>query len=69
VPVYFGKENEPLEPSKCGCILIQVKNRDDAATPEAIFQEEFVEIENQKTGNGSTSAYLSDLGQRKPSIY
>ncbi|KAN0070545.1 hypothetical protein V8E54_011414 [Elaphomyces granulatus] len=40
---------EPLEPSKCGCILIQVKNRDDATTPEAIFQEEFIEIENRKT--------------------
>jgi hypothetical protein len=49
LPIYFGKENEPLEPSKCGCILIQVKNRDDATTPEAIFQEEFMEVENRKT--------------------
>jgi hypothetical protein len=30
-------------------VRVQVKNRDDATTPEAIFQEAFMEVENRKT--------------------
>jgi len=48
LPIYFGEENEPLDPSKCGCVMIQVKNRDAATTPKAIFQEEFTTVDEER---------------------
>ena len=48
LPIYFGGENEPLDPSKCGCVMIQVKNKNDPSTPRAIFKEEFTTVKEQK---------------------
>ena len=41
IPIYFGKADETFEPSKCGVILVQVKNKEKATTPSEIFREEF----------------------------
>ncbi|XTI89585.1 hypothetical protein V2W45_1458380 [Cenococcum geophilum] len=66
LPIYFGGENEPLDPSKCGCVMIQVKNKGAAITPGAIFHEEFTTVGNEqeasdvptkrKRGNASGSS-------------
>lgn len=48
LPIYFGEENEPLDPSKCGCVMIQVKNKGDATTPRAIFREKFTTAGTRK---------------------
>ena len=44
LPIYFGKESELFDPSKCGAILVQYRNKETATTPEEVFQEEFVSI-------------------------
>jgi hypothetical protein len=46
IPIYFGDESEPLDPSECGCIVAQVKNRDVGTTPSAIFQEDFTKVKD-----------------------
>jgi hypothetical protein len=48
IPIYLGKEDEALEPSKFSCIVIQVKNRDETTTPGAILHEEFTMVKNRK---------------------
>jgi hypothetical protein len=47
IPIYLGEEDEALEPSKCSCIVIQVKNRVETTTPEAILREEFTMVKNR----------------------
>jgi hypothetical protein len=44
IPIYFGDESEPLDPSECGCIVVQVKNREVATTPTALFGEDFTKV-------------------------
>ena len=41
LPIYFGNEGEHFDPSKCGIILVQDRNKDTTTTPEQVFQEEF----------------------------
>ncbi|KAI9776147.1 MAG: hypothetical protein M1839_000563 [Geoglossum umbratile] len=41
IPVYFGTDEETVDPAKCGVILIQNKNRVRATTPNHIFDEVF----------------------------
>jgi hypothetical protein len=46
IPIYFGDENEPLDPKECGCIVVQVKNREKATTPRTLFAEDFTTVED-----------------------
>jgi len=39
IPVYYGTEDEPFNPSNCGVILVQVKNDQHATTPREIFKD------------------------------
>ncbi|KKK21711.1 hypothetical protein ARAM_007644 [Aspergillus rambellii] len=48
IPVYFGSETGPFNPSDCGVILIQVKNKKKATTPGDMFGESFQEQESGK---------------------
>jgi hypothetical protein len=44
IPVYYGEDNEKFDPSKCGVILVQVKNKDNATTVTKIFDEDFINV-------------------------
>ncbi|KAH0555667.1 hypothetical protein GP486_006387 [Trichoglossum hirsutum] len=44
IPVYFDKDEEEFDQSKCGAIVIQNKNKEAATTPAYIFGEEFLKI-------------------------
>jgi hypothetical protein len=46
IPIYFGDESKPLDPSECGFIVVQVKNRDEGTTLWAIFGEDFTKVED-----------------------
>jgi hypothetical protein len=48
IPIYLGEEDEALELSKCSCIVIQVKNRVETTTPEAILREKFTLVNSRK---------------------
>ncbi|KAI9779346.1 MAG: hypothetical protein M1839_007454 [Geoglossum umbratile] len=42
IPVYFGTADEVFEPSKCGVVVVQVKNKEkDSIIPSHIFNERF----------------------------
>jgi hypothetical protein len=59
IPIYLGKEDEVLEPSKCSCIVVQVKNRIKTTTPGKILQGAFTIVEDRKrkaSGSPSTKA-------------
>ncbi|KAI9762592.1 MAG: hypothetical protein M1840_001218 [Geoglossum simile] len=43
IPIYFGSDEGPFNPSECGVIVIQAKNRTNATTPSSIFREQFVQ--------------------------
>jgi hypothetical protein len=44
LPVYYGPEAEEFDQSKCGVILVQIKNRVKATTLEHIFKEDFTKV-------------------------
>ena len=45
IPIYFSdSKTRPFDESKCGVILIQVKNKGDATTPQSILGENFSEV-------------------------
>ena len=44
IPWYNGKETEKFQPSKCGVILAQIKNRMRATTVQHMFEENFTKI-------------------------
>ena len=65
IPIYLGKEDEALEPSKCSCIVIQVKNRDETTTPGAILHEEFTMVSNRKRGAPGSSLTKASTKAKK----
>jgi hypothetical protein len=65
IPIYLGKEEEALEPSKCSCIVIQVKNRIHTTTPGAILQEEFTVVKNRE--QRASESLSTKAGIRKAS--
>ncbi|KAI9759407.1 MAG: hypothetical protein M1840_003360 [Geoglossum simile] len=50
IPIYFGKEGDTFDPSQCGVIMVQDKNKAEATTVRRIFKEHFTVI-NLKTDN------------------
>lgn len=62
IPVYYGSEDEEFDPSKCGVVLVQVKNQMVATTPREIFQEDFIKVSPE----ASNPATLKASSQRKP---
>jgi len=76
IPVYYGTEDEQFNPSNCGVILVQVKNKKDATTPREIFEEDFINV-SPKTSNpaklkGKTSEGKTSEGktsERKKTKY
>jgi hypothetical protein len=54
IPVYFGKESQPLKPSECGGIVVAVKNKDASTTPVAIFQETFKKLDGSRITSSNT---------------
>jgi hypothetical protein len=44
LPIYYGKEKEDFNPSECGVILVQIKNKNKATTLEDIFKENFTKV-------------------------
>ncbi|KIX00386.1 uncharacterized protein Z518_10525 [Rhinocladiella mackenziei CBS 650.93] len=65
IPVYYGSEDEELDPSNYGVILVQVKNK-DASTPREIFQEDFKNISPETSNLGKSKAISSE---RKPTKF
>ncbi|KAI9769305.1 MAG: hypothetical protein M1839_003756 [Geoglossum umbratile] len=49
IPIYFGKEGDSFDPSQCGVIVVQDKNRVTPTTVRSIFKEHFTTIDH-KTG-------------------
>lgn len=44
IPFCFGLEDEPVDLSKYGVVIVQDKNKRVALRPSAIFAEDFIEI-------------------------
>jgi hypothetical protein len=44
IPIYFGDPDEPFDVSRCGVILIQDKNKNQATIPRVIFGETFTDV-------------------------
>jgi hypothetical protein len=42
--IYFDTERESLDPSKCSCIAVQVKNRAESTELKDVFHEAFTII-------------------------
>ncbi|KIW99997.1 uncharacterized protein Z518_10925 [Rhinocladiella mackenziei CBS 650.93] len=55
IPVYYGTEDEEFDPSNCGVIVVQVKNKKNATTVREIFREDFVNVD-QKSNSGKSKA-------------
>ena len=51
LPIYFGQEDGEFNPSECGVILVQIKNKKKATTPEDILKENFTKVSPQNTSN------------------
>ncbi|KIX09491.1 uncharacterized protein Z518_00571 [Rhinocladiella mackenziei CBS 650.93] len=66
IPVYYGSEDEELDPSNYGVILVQVKNKKEATTPREIFQEDFKNISPETSNLGKSKAISSE---RKPTKF
>jgi hypothetical protein len=66
IPIYFGDESERLDPSECGCIVAQVKNREEGTAPSAILQEDFTKVEDAGAAIDSDAA-SSNAKRRKTS--
>ena len=49
IPIYFGNPDEPFQLSCYGVIQIQVKNKDQATTPNSIFREPFSKVNSEHT--------------------
>ncbi|KAI9768754.1 MAG: hypothetical protein M1839_003969 [Geoglossum umbratile] len=62
IPIYFGRTDERFEPSKCGVILVQVKNRERATTLSDIFREDFNIL--KPNAEALTAAPTSGIGTR-----
>jgi hypothetical protein len=54
IPIYFGDESEPLDSKECGCIVVQVKNREKATTPRNLFAEGFTTVEDSGAASTNT---------------
>ncbi|KIX08960.1 uncharacterized protein Z518_00038 [Rhinocladiella mackenziei CBS 650.93] len=65
IPVYYGTEDEEFDPSNCGVIVVQVKNKKNATTVREIFREDFVNVD-QKSNSGKSKAESSNR-ERKDS--
>jgi hypothetical protein len=45
LPMYLGPAGGgPVDRARCGVVVVQVKNRRDATTPDAVFQEDFERV-------------------------
>jgi hypothetical protein len=51
LPIYYGQEEGEFDPSKCGVILVQIKNQAKAITLERIFNENFIKVSPKDTLN------------------
>jgi hypothetical protein len=65
IPIYFGDESERLDPFECGCIVVQVKNRDVGTTPSALFEEDFTKVEDTDAAIEDSDAASSNATKRK----
>jgi len=65
IPVYYGTEDEKFDPSNCGVILVQVKNKTDATTPRAIFEEDFVNVSPETRNPANLKARSSERDPKK----
>ncbi|KAI9760436.1 MAG: hypothetical protein M1840_002414 [Geoglossum simile] len=68
IPIYFGSADEIFTPSKCGVIVVQVKNKNKSTTvPPHIFNEGFdiVTPGTELPGAGSCSVPRTRDGKRK----
>jgi len=51
IPIYFGDSAGPFDASECGAIMIQIKNKNEATTPQTIFNKTSKRQQVQKTAN------------------
>lgn len=51
IPVYYGQADAEFDTDQIGVILVQVKNRDQATTPDAIFKEPFIKVSPEGPNN------------------
>jgi hypothetical protein len=67
IPIYFGTAEEVFEPSKCGVIVVQVKNKEkDSIIPSHIFNERFDTVRSgTETAKADPSPIPKAWKQRK----
>lgn len=51
IPVYFGRADAEFDTDQIGVILVQIKNRNQATTPDAIFKEPFIKVSPNEPNN------------------
>ena len=63
IPIYFGDSAGRFDASECGVIMIQVKNKDKATTPQAILnpQQGQQTADSDKKKNSSPLALLEEV--------
>jgi len=66
IPVYYGTEDEQFNPSNCGVITIQVKNKINATTPGEIFEEDFINVSPKMSNPAKSKTRKSE---RKPTKF
>ncbi|KAI9864856.1 MAG: hypothetical protein M1813_002626 [Trichoglossum hirsutum] len=65
IPIYFGDDQKPFDPSQCGVVLIQNKNQKRATSLYSIFKERFITV---RQGAGGPSERLKAQKATKESI-
>jgi hypothetical protein len=66
IPIYFGDENLPLNPSECGCIVVQV-NKDTGSTPSTLLGEEFTDVEAEGKATEDSDSIVQSPKRQKTS--
>jgi len=51
IPVYYGRADAEFDTDQIGVILVEVKNRNQATTPDAIFREPFIKVSPKEPNN------------------
>jgi hypothetical protein len=63
IPIYYGDEGSSFDQSKCGFILVQVKNKAEASIPSKIFGLSFTEF-HRKAPEGDSPRFPPDTGSQ-----
>jgi hypothetical protein len=65
LPIYYGQEDGEFKPSECGVIVVQIKNRQVATTPDDIFKENFIKVSPSDTPNALKQDPANSIRKKK----